>query len=56
MDVLFIKRHQSKLHKNGTYEVWKISSFSFDDKRCILDVGINSLVYFDKDILKNKSD
>ena len=45
-----MKRIQSKLHKIGTYHVCKISLFGFDDKRCILDDGINSLDYFHKDI------
>ena len=64
IDVLFnkkiigdkIKRIQSTLHKIGTYEVCKISVSCFDDKRYILDDGINSLAYFHKDILKNNSD
>ena len=64
VDVLFskkiirdkIKRIQIKLHKIGTYEVCKISLSCFDHKRYILDDGINSLTYFHKDILKNKSD
>ena len=51
-----MKRIQSKLHKTGTYKVCKISLPCFDDKRYILDDGINSLAYFHKDILKNKSD
>ena len=45
-----MKRIQSKLHKIDTYDVWKISLFCFDDKRYILDDGINSLTYFHKDI------
>ena len=52
-DVLFnkkmirhkMKRIQSKLYRIGTYEVCKISLSCFDDKRDILDGGINSLVY-----------
>ena len=51
VDVLFnkkllrhkIKRIQSKLHRTGTYGVCKISLSCFDDKRYILDDGINSL-------------
>ena len=43
-----MKRIQSKLHKIGTYDVCKISCF--DDKRYILDDGINSLAYFHKDV------
>ena len=57
IDVLFnkkvmrhvIKRIQSKLHKIETYGVSKISLSCFDDKRYILDDGINSLAYFHKD-------
>ena len=54
IDVLFnkkmikhkMKRIQSKLHKIGTYDVCKISLSCFDDKRYILDDGINSLAFF----------
>ena len=45
-----MKRIQSKLHKVGTYDVWKISLFCFDDKSYIFDDGINSLAYFYKDV------
>ena len=51
-----VKRTQSELHKIRTYEVCKFSLSCFEDKRCILDDGINSLAYFHKDILKNESD
>ena len=51
-----MKRIQSKLHKIGTYEVCKISLSSFNDNRYILNDDINSLAYFHKDILQNKSD
>ena len=59
IDVLFgrkvvrhkMKRIQSKLHIIGTYELNKISLSCFDDKRYILDDGINTLAYFHKDIL-----
>ena len=44
------KRIQSKLHRSGTYDVCKISLFYFDDKRYVLDDGINSLTYFHKNI------
>ena len=54
VDVLFgrklmtqIKRIQSKLHRIGTFQDFIVC---FDDKRCILDDGINSLAYFDKDV------
>ena len=54
IDVLFnkkmikhkIKRIQSKLHKIGTDDVCKIYLSCFDDKRYILDDGINSLAFF----------
>ena len=45
-----MKSIQSKLHRIGTYDVCKISLSRFDDKRYILDDGINSLSYFHKDI------
>ena len=45
-----MKRIQSKLHRIGTYDVCKISVSFFDDKRCILDDDVNSLVYFHKDM------
>ena len=38
-----MKRIQSKLHKIGTYEVCEIYLSCFDDKRYILNEGINSL-------------
>ena len=45
-----LKRIQSKLLTIGTYDVYKISLFCFDDKRYMLRDGINSLAYFHKDI------
>ena len=45
-----MNRIQSKLYKIGTYEVFKKSLSCFDDKRYILDDGINSLAYFYKDV------
>ena len=39
---------QSKLHRTGTYDVCKISLSCFDDKRYILDDGVNSLASFHK--------
>ena len=58
VDVLFnkkvirhnMKRIQSKLHKIGTYNVCKISLSCFDDKRYVLNDGVNTLAYFYKDI------
>ena len=57
-DVLFdkkvvrhnMKRIQSKHHRLCTYDVFKISLSCFDDKRYVLDNGIDSLAYFHKDI------
>ena len=40
---------QSKLHKIGTY-VYKISLSCFDDKRYVLNDGVNTLAYFHKGI------
>ena len=59
-DVLFNKkviRHkmkgiQSKKHKIGTYEIEKIFLSCFDDKRYVLDDGVNTLAYFHKDCNK----
>ena len=48
------KRIQGKLRRIGTYSVCKISLSCFDDKRYILDDGIDSLAYFHKDIKSNK--
>ena len=51
VDVLFNKkviRHsmervQSKLHRIGNYDTFKISLSCFDDKRYVLDDGLNTL-------------
>ena len=56
-DVLFNKkiiRHkmkiiQAKKHKIGTYEIDKISLSCFDDKRFVLDDGVHTSAYFDKE-------
>ena len=58
VDVLFnkkvirhnMKRIQSKLHRIGTYYVSKISLSCSDDKRYVLNDGVNTLAYFHKDI------
>ena len=58
VDVLFnknlirhkMKRIQSKLQRIGTYDNGKISLSCSDDKRYILDDGINNLAYFHKDV------
>ena len=43
-------RIQANKHKVGTYEIDKISWSVFDDKRFVLNNGINTLTYFHKDI------
>ena len=58
VDVLFnkkvirhnMKRIQSKLHKIRTYDVCKISLSCFDDKRYVLDDGVNTWAYLHKNI------
>ena len=45
-----MRRIQSKKHKIGTYEIDKISLSCFDDKRFILNDGIDTLTYFHKDV------
>ena len=45
-----MKRIQSKLHRIGTYDVFKTHLSCFDDKRCILGNGIHSFAYFHEDI------
>ena len=47
-----MKRIQAEKHKIGTYEIDKISLSCFDDKRFVLDNGVNTLVYFHKDCNK----
>ena len=49
-NVLLMKRIQSKLHETDTYDVFKISLSCFDDKRYVLDDGINTSAYFHEDI------
>ena len=43
-----MKRSQSKLHRLGTYDVYKILLSCFDDKRYVLDDGVNTLAYSHK--------
>ena len=45
-----MKRIQSKLHRIGIYNVHKISLSYFDDKRYVLNDGVNTLAYFHKNI------
>ena len=59
IDVLFnkrvvrhkMKRILSELHCVNTYDINKISLSCFDDKRYVLDDGINSLAYGHKELL-----
>ena len=46
-----MKRIQSVLHSIGTCDINKTSITCFDDKRYVLDDGINTLAYFHKDIV-----
>ena len=50
--ILDIKWIQAKKHKIETYEIDKISLSCFDDKRFVLDDGVNTLAYFRKDCNK----
>ena len=43
-----MKRIQAKKHKIGTYQIDKTYLFCFDDKRYVLDDGVNTLAYFHK--------
>ena len=45
-----MKRIQSKLHKTGTYDVCKIFWSYCDDKRYILNDGMTTLAYFQKNL------
>ena len=46
-----MKKIQSKLHRIGTYDIFKITLPCFDDEHFILDDGVSSLAYFHRDIL-----
>ena len=46
-----MKRIQSALHEIGTYDLKKILLSCFDDKRYVLDDGVNILAYFHKSIV-----
>ena len=48
-----VKRIQSKLHEIGTCDIFKVSLSSFNDKRYVLDGGINTLAYFHKNIVSS---
>ena len=47
-----MKRIRSKRHKIGTYEINKMSLSVFDDKRFVLNDGINTLAYFHRELRK----
>ena len=47
-----MKRIQAKKHKIGTYEIDKISLSCFDDKRYVLDDGVNTLARLYKNCKK----
>ena len=44
------ENNQIKFYRIGNCDVCKISLSCFDDRKYILNVGINSLVYFHKDV------
>ena len=44
-----MKRIQSKFLRTETYDVCKISLSCFDDKRYVLDDGVNTFACFHKD-------
>ena len=45
-----MERIQSRLHKIGTYNICKISLSCLDDKRYVLDNGVDTLAYFYNDV------
>ena len=49
-----MKRIQIAKHITGIFEVSKTSLSFFDDKRFVLDDGIHTLDYFDKDLKRNR--
>ena len=51
--LLNTKRIQIKLHEICTYDIFKISLSCFDDKRYVLDDGINTVAYFHEDIVNS---
>ena len=51
-----MKRIQSKLHGLGTYDVYKISLSCFDDKRYVLDDGVNTEIGEDNKINNKDED
>ena len=51
-----MKKIQSKLTKIGTYDIFKISLSCFDDKRYVLDDGVNTLAYFHKGLVNSSKE
>ena len=47
-----MRRIQGKKHKMGTHKMNKMSLSVFDNKRFVLDDGIHTLAYFDKNLKK----
>ena len=47
-----VRRIQGKKHKMRIYEINKISLHVFDDKRFVLNDGIQTFAYFHKDLKK----
>ena len=45
-----MNRIQSKLHRIGTFDVFKLSMSYFDDKRYIIDDGVSNLAYFHRNV------
>ena len=48
-----MRRIQRKKRKMGTYKINNISLSVFDDKRFVLNDGIDTLAYFHKDLKKD---
>ena len=51
-----MRRIQVKKHKMGSYEIDKISLSVFDDKRFVLNDGIDLLAYFHKDLKNHRQE
>ena len=47
-----MRKIEAQKHKIGTHEIDQISLSCFDDKRYVLDYGVNTLAYFHKDCNK----
>ena len=48
-----MRRIQRKKHEMGTYKINNISLSVFDDKRFVLNDGVDTLAYFHKDLKKD---